>query len=138
ESANETAAKPAGPNSVADYKNRAAEVYAAYSSALKKRFKWLRSDVFVPSLKNDLEADANSLMKVLKKSGEWQPAKDSKLHALLELVTKKHAKEKVIVFTQFADTVRYLGAQFRASNVRKAAPVTGNSSDPTAYAWRFS
>jgi hypothetical protein len=112
--------------------------YAAYSSALKKRFKWLRSDLFVPSLKNDLEADANSLMKVLKKSGEWQPAKDSKLHALLELVTKMHAKEKLIVFTQFADTVRYLGAQFREINVRKAAPVTGNSSDPTAFAWRFS
>jgi len=138
ENANETAAKPAGLNSVADYKNRAAEVYAAYSSALKKRFKWLRSDLFVPSLKNDLEADTNSLMKVLKKSGQWQPEKDSKLHALLELVTKKHAKQKLIVFTQFADTVRYLGAQFRENNVRKAAPVTGNSSDPTAFAWRFS
>src|SRR5438046_10316650 len=77
-------------------------------------------------------------MKHLNKSGEWQTEKDFKLRALLELVTKKHAKEKVIVFTQFADTVRYLGTQFRASNVRKAAPVTGNSSDPTAYAWRFS
>jgi superfamily II DNA or RNA helicase len=138
EDANESVAKAAGLNSVDDYTKRAAEVYAAYSSALKKRFKWLRSDLFVPSLKNDLEADANSLMKVLKKSGAWKPEKDSKLHALLELVTKRHAKEKLIVFTQFADTVRYLGAQFRANNVRKAAPVTGNSSDPTAYAWRFS
>jgi superfamily II DNA or RNA helicase len=138
EDGNEKIAKPAGLNSVADYKARAAEVYAAYSSTLKKRFKWLRSDLFVPSLKTDLEADASSLMKVLKKSGEWQPEKDSKLQALLELVTKKHPKEKLIIFTQFADTVRYLGGQFRANNVRKAAAVTGNSSDPTAYAWRFS
>ena len=134
----EKIAKPAGLNSIADYEARAAEVYAAYSSALKKRFKWLRSDLFVPSLKTDLEADANSLMKVLKKSGEWRPEKDSKLRALLELVTKKHPKEKLIVFTQFADTVRYLGGQFRANNVRNAAAVTGNSSDPTAFAWRFS
>ncbi len=138
EDSNEKVAKPPGLNSAADYKARAAEVYAAYSSALKKRFKWLRADLFVPSLANDLEADANSLMKILKKSGEWRPEKDSKLQALLELVTKKHAKEKVIVFTQFADTVRYLGGQFRANNVRKASAVTGNSSDPTAYAWRFS
>jgi hypothetical protein len=138
EDADENVAKPAGLNSSADYETRAAEVYAAYSSTLKKRFKWLRSDLFVPSLKTDLEADASALMKVLKKSGEWQPEKDSKLHALLELVTKKHAQEKLIVFTQFADTVRYLGGQFRANNVRKAAAVTGNSSDPTAFAWRFS
>lgn len=135
---NESVAKPAGLNSVADYESRAAEVYAAYSSTLKTRFKWLRSDLFVPSLAKDLDADAQSLMRILKKSGEWQPAKDSKLHALLELVTKKHAEDKVIVFTQFADTVRYLGAQFRANNIRKAAGVTGSSSDPTAYAWRFS
>lgn len=138
EHVSENVAKPAGLNSSADYKARAAEVYAAYSSALKNRFKWLRSDLFVPSLTTDLEADASSLMKVLKKSGEWHPEKDSKLHALLELVMKKHAKEKLIVFTQFADTVRYLGGQFRANNVRKAAAVTGSSSDPTAYAWRFS
>jgi superfamily II DNA or RNA helicase len=134
----EDTAKAAGLNSIDDYKSRAAEVYGAYSSTLKKRFKWLRSDLFVPSLATDLLADAQALMKVLKKSGEWQPTKDSKLQALLNLVTKKHPKEKVIVFTQFADTVRYLGGQFRASNIRSAASVTGNSADPTTYAWRFS
>ncbi|HAF14163.1 MAG TPA: NgoFVII family restriction endonuclease [Blastocatellia bacterium] len=136
--ASEDTAKAAGLNSIDDYKSRAAEVYGAYSSALRKRFKWLRSDLFVPSLATDLLTDAQALMKVLKKSGEWQPTKDSKLQALLNLVTKKHPKEKVIVFTQFADTVRYLGGQFRANNIRSAASVTGNSSDPTTYAWRFS
>src|SRR5947199_2138763 len=55
EDANQSAAKAAGLNSVDDYKTRAAEVYAAYASALKKRFKWLRSDLFVPSLTSDLE-----------------------------------------------------------------------------------
>src|SRR5205823_6080321 len=43
EGGDEDAAKPAGLNSIADYKSRAAEVYAAYSSTLKTRFKWLRS-----------------------------------------------------------------------------------------------
>jgi hypothetical protein len=77
-------------------------------------------------------------MKVLKKCGEWDPAKDSKLQALLHLITKLHLKEKVIVFTQFADTVRYLGHELKAHSVQSAASVTGSSSDPTSYAWRFS
>ncbi|HEY4281780.1 MAG TPA: helicase-related protein, partial [Chthoniobacterales bacterium] len=136
--ASEDTAKSAGLSSIDDYRSRAAEVYAGYSSTLKKRFKWLRSDLFVPSLATDLQTDAQALMKVLTKSGEWKPAKDSKLQALLDLVTSKHPKEKVIVFTQFADTVRYLGGQFRANNIGSSASVTGNSSDPTTYAWRFS
>jgi superfamily II DNA or RNA helicase len=138
EDESEQIAKPAGLNSIEDYKSRAAEVYAAYSSSLKGHFKWLRSDLFVPSLANDLLNDAQALMNVLKKSGEWHPAKDSKLQALLHLVTKRHPKEKVIIFTQFADTVRYLGRQFRENDIRSAASVTGSSSDPTTYAWRFS
>jgi superfamily II DNA/RNA helicase len=77
-------------------------------------------------------------MKVLKKCGEWDPAKDSKLQSLLHLITKVHGKDKVIVFTQFADTVRYLGHEFKARSVQSAASVTGSSSDPTSYAWRFS
>jgi superfamily II DNA or RNA helicase len=130
--------KPAGLNTAEDYKRRAAEVYEVYATALKQRFRWLRSDLFIPSLKTDLLTDAEALMKVLKKSGEWNPAKDSKLQALLKLLTKSHPKDKVIVFTQFADTVRYLGNEFKARGVQSAASVTGSSADPTSYAWRFS
>jgi superfamily II DNA or RNA helicase len=130
--------RPAGADQARDYEKRAAEVYEIYAGALKKRFRWLQSDLFVPPLKKDLVTDAEALMKVLKKCGEWDPAKDSKLQALLQLITKLHAKEKVIVFTQFADTVRYLGHELKANSVRSAASVTGSSSDPTSYAWRFS
>src|SRR6266498_3005149 len=134
----EAETRAAGLNSADDYKSRAAEVYDAYSTHLKKRFTWLRAGLFIPSLAKDLLADAETLIKVLKKSGEWQAAKDSKVQALLDLLTKKHPKEKVIVFTQFADTVRYLGGQLKAHKISNAAAVTGNSSDPTMYAWRFS
>ena len=71
--------KAAGLNSAEDYESRAAEVYDAYSTHLKKRFTWLRADLFIPSLAKDLLADAEALMKVLKKCGEWRAAKDSKL-----------------------------------------------------------
>ena len=63
---------------------------------------------------------------------------DAKLDALFNLLTKKHAKEKVIVFTQFADTVRYLETQLRTRGLQQFAGVTGEDEDPTGYAWRFS
>ena len=51
------------------------------------------------------------LLKILDDCGRMgSRAKDTKLAALIELLTKTHPKDKVIVFTQFADTVRYLGA----------------------------
>jgi hypothetical protein len=62
---------------------RSDEHNANHIRSLKGHFKWLRSDLFVPSLANDLLNDAQALMKVLKKSGEWHPTKDSKLQALL-------------------------------------------------------
>jgi superfamily II DNA or RNA helicase len=122
----------------ADFKLRAAEVYQQYATQFKKRFTWLRPDFFIKSLRKDLGDDAASLLKVLTGCGDWKPDTDAKLDALFNLLTKKHAKEKVIVFTQFADTVRYLETQLRARGLQQFAGVTGEDEDPTGYAWRFS
>jgi hypothetical protein len=121
-----------------DFKKRAAEVYTRYSTKFKKRFRWLRPDLFVPSLSKDLKDDSASLMKVLADCGDWDPARDAKLEALFNLLTKKHPSEKVILFTQFADTVRYLDGQLRARGLKKISGVSGESADPTGLAWRFS
>jgi len=121
-----------------DFEKRAAEVYEAYSTQFKRRFKWLRPDLFVKSLAKDLSDDASSLLSVLTRCGEWRPEKDTKLDALHELLTKRHPKEKIIVFTQFADTLRYLEEQLRGRGVERLAGVTGQAEDPTSYAWRFS
>jgi len=122
----------------ADFKQRAAEVYQQYATQFKSRFTWLRPDLFVKSLRKDLDDDAASLLKVLTGCGDWKHNTDAKLDALFNLLTKKHAKEKVIVFTQFADTVRYLETQLRARGLQQFAGVTGEAEDPTGYAWRFS
>ncbi len=122
----------------ADFKRRAAEVYEQYATQFKGRFKWLRSDLFVPSLGKDLAADAARLLDVLKRCGDWRPETDAKLEALFTLLTKEHPNEKVIVFTQYADTVRFLEAQIRARGVQRLAGVTGDAENPTLYAWRFS
>lgn len=123
---------------VDDFKKRAAELYESYTTQFKRRFKWLRPDLFVKSLATDLEADAVSLFEVRIRCGQWDPSKDAKLDALHSLLEKRHPREKVIVFTQFADTVRYLETQLRARGVKRMAGVTGDDEDPTSYAWRFS
>lgn len=122
----------------ADFKRRAAEIYEQYATSYKKRFKWLRPALFDKDLAKDLSDDARDLLRILKKCGEWDPARDAKLDSLFRLLTKKHPTEKVIVFTQFADTVDYLERQLQRRGVAKLVGVTGDSSDPTGMAWRFS
>ncbi len=121
-----------------DYGRHAAEVYRRYASQGRNRFDWLRSGLFDKALAANLRADAESLIKLLEKCGPWDADRDAKLDTLYNLLSKKHPGEKVIVFSQFADTVRYLEKQLKERGVNKLAGVTGDSSDPTSLAWRFS
>lgn len=133
-----TKSQPTPLRTASDFKGRAVDVYAEYAGPLKRRFKWLPSGFFVDDLSKALRDDVKALLNVLKICGEWDPAKDAKLDALWTLLIRSHPKEKVIVFTQFADTVHYLENQLRARGLSSAAGVTGDNDDPTALAWRFS
>jgi hypothetical protein len=121
-----------------DFGKRAAEIYGEYAGPYKKKFKWLRPSLFVKDLEKDLRKDAKTLIRVLGDCGNWDPNRDAKLEALLDLLTKRHPDEKVLIFTQFADTVRYLEAQLQARGVKAAAGATGDSPNATLLAWRFS
>ena len=120
------------------YAHRAAQVYEQYRTQFKRRFKWLRSSLFVNQLEDDLRKDADALLEVLSQCGEWDPSKDTKLRLLEELIVKAHPHEKVLVFTQFADTVDYLLEELQSLGVDRVAGATGDSPDPTMLAWRFS
>lgn len=122
----------------AEFAAEAARVYAEYASKYRRRFEWLRADLFVATLADDLRRDARALIAILARSGEWNPDTDAKLAALLELLGKTHPTQKVLVFSQFADTVRYLEGQLQRRGVTSLSGVTGDSSDPTHLAWRFS
>ncbi len=121
-----------------DFLEAAKEIYDQYASRYKRRFTWLRADLFVDALADDLVADANDLLSVLEISGEWRADDDAKLQALIKLVREKHRDEKVLVFSQFADTVRYLGDKLVRAGVDNVEAVTGDTQDPTAAAWKFS
>ena len=103
--------------SEADFRRRAAEVYQQYAKQYGKRFKWLRPTLFNAQLKKNLLQDAQHLLQVLTTCGRWEAARDAKLAALLALLSQQHPQEKVLIFTQFADTVHYLTAQLKARGI---------------------
>lgn len=121
-----------------EFKARAKEVYELYQNAYKSRFKWLSSRLLNKKLRQDLQNDAQLLLGVLNKAGAWDWTKDEKFNALYDLISKKHKNDKVLIFTQFADTVRYLERCLNDKRLKSFAAATGGSVDPTALAWRFS
>lgn len=125
-------------NSVADFKARATSVYTELRASSSKRFRWLPALSFSEDLRRDLTDDAEALRKLLTRVGRWKPHQDAKLNRLHDLLTKDHQTEKVLVFTQFADTAEYLARELKARGVTEIEAATGQSDDPTELAWRFS
>ena len=59
------------------------------------------------------------------------PTKDAKLDALHELLTKKYPNQKVLVFTQFADTLSYVTYQLKVRGITRVEGVSGDTENPT-------
>src|SRR5690606_33676328 len=92
----------------------------------------------VDQLADDLLEDAETLVGILQQCGQWDPVEDEKLKVLHDLIQHKHPDEKVLVFTQFADTVEYLTRELIALGVEEVAGVSGAHSNPAEVAWKFS
>jgi hypothetical protein len=121
------------------YRQRAAAVYQDYATRYRRRFKWIRPSLFSQQLGKDLRADAKALIGILNQCGVWDGQQDRKLMALRQLL-QEHSQEKVLVFTQFADTARYLEQALKSvGNIKgNVVAVTGDAIDPTLATWRFS
>jgi superfamily II DNA/RNA helicase len=122
------------PNDMA----RAKAVYEQYERDYKKRFKWIRPTLFKAKLAEDLAHDTQILNELLSSQGAWEADKDHKWQALHKLLTQTHGKDKVLIFTQFADTARYLAREARKAGIGHVELATGASADPYALACRFS
>jgi len=103
-----------------------------------KNMKWLPSELFKETLRLDLQRDSEILEKLITKFGVWDQSKDSKLDALLNLVTEIHPKEKILIFSEYAESAIYIEEALKARGVSQVSSVTGNSDDPTILAKRFS
>ncbi len=127
-----------GLRSEAEFRARAADLYTDFQQHRRRQFRWIKPGLFVRELADDLEADCKKLLRVLKRCGVWNAKNDIKLNRLEELLTVTHPHEKVLIFTQYADTCAYLEAELRARGLQKIEKVTGQVHNPTELAWRFS
>lgn len=112
--------------------------YTEYRTRYYTRFTWLRPALFTKQLKADLYADAQALLAIIQACGPWKATSDAKLAALITLLQHDHPDQKVLIFTQFADTVAYLLDQLQAHGVTRVAGVVGGALTTTSIVNRFS
>lgn len=127
-----------GDNEMSYFREQAKRYYHELEAHHYDKYDWVSSHLFAPVLKTELDADALRLLQILNKVPEWRPAEDRKLQALCDMARGKHAQDKILVFTQFADTANYLHNHLRHNNIGPLEVVTGQSPDPQAAAVRFS
>lgn len=117
-----------------------AALYEEISSPpLRDKFDWLSPDFFdIPQLLNDLKCDNDRFQKILEIAGRWEPERDEKLHQLFHLVQEVHRSDKVLIFTQFADTAEYLYNELKRMGVSALEVCYGQRRNPYRIAQRFS
>ncbi len=119
-----------------NYLDQAEKIYRVLQA--DKKIKWIQSSYFKKNLQKYLVEDCDAILKILKLGEKWDAKNDKKINALEELVQKQHGKEKVLIFTQFADTAWYVERELRRRGIKNLACVTGDVENPTEYAQRFS
>jgi len=117
---------------------QAEKIYKIQSHEHRRNRDWIRSQLFQSDLRKLLLEDAQSLVEILKIGKDWTPEKDKQLNRLFNLLTNTHKEDKVLVFTQYADTAFYLANELKKRSLQQMECVTGGSDDPTAIACRFS
>ncbi len=125
-------------SSLAEFAQVGASAYDKLLSSPPRRLKWLDANQFKPELATALRADAVSLYEVLRTVMAWNPALDQKLQRLHQLLIRDHSGQKVLVFTQFADTAAYLGNELRALGLQDFEVVVGGKQGTQNVVKRFS
>lgn len=124
------------PTSLDYYIGKAAEYYNIICN--KNNVAWLPSTYFKRTLKQQLKKDCDTLLQMIALCGDWNQKTDQKLNELQKLLERTHKDEKVIVFTQYSDTARYVYNQLRKRGVTSIGIATGDTENPTAVVERFS
>ncbi|OAK53859.1 NgoFVII family restriction endonuclease [Rhodococcoides kyotonense] len=112
--------------------------YEALREANPASVKWIRPELFTAGLRQDLDRDTKALRGLLDAFGGWKVEHDSKLTALLKLLSTEHPADKVLVFTEYKDTANYIAAALTDAGLGDVGLATGDSDDPTSLAHRFS
>lgn len=112
--------------------------YRELTRRLPASTKWLHTAVFKPALAKDLRRDNEIITNLLDRFGSWDATKDSKVNALVDLLRDTHQGDKVLVFTEYADTAEYVAKALTDAGIANVGLASGDSDDPAAIARRFS
>lgn len=126
------------PTDIKEYEMAGEKAYDEVLADGSGNVDWISPKFFKSSLKRDLKAEINAIIKMLSLCGEWKPSQDEKLNLLYDLLAKKHPKEKVLVFSQYSDTARYVGRQLKERGMSNVAIVDGDTDDVVAQTMLFS
>jgi len=124
------------PCDMAYYEQQAKEQYDRIIA--DNRVTWVAPTFFKGTLKTELRKDNATLLKMIVHCGTWLAEQDEKLNTLEHLLRQTHPKEKVLVFTQYSDTARYIGRQLKRRNFSDSEYITGDSENILTVVERFS
>jgi len=84
----------------------------------------------IKAILDDCYEDLNQIAEFLELVAKISPEKDDKLKALTKLLKndKVLSQEKVLLFTEFADTARYLEQELKKSGIQGVERIDGSSS----------
>ena len=99
---------------------------------------WVSNSMFNDTLVSDIEADSEILDGLLQSFGTVNFETDSKLQALIQTIKVKYPNQKILIFTEYADTADYVASGLSNLGIEKVHAVTGNSGNPTELARKFS
>ncbi|MEM1941220.1 MAG: helicase-related protein, partial [Candidatus Caldarchaeum sp.] len=108
-----------------------------------KQIKYIDLNYFdTARLQKDLESDNKTFRKILKMGCPWKPEEDEKLMELIKFIKREGSREKLIIFTQFADTAYYIGEALKLQLGKKEgkdfAVITSKEKDILTVVRRFS
>lgn len=115
-----------------------AEKLYKYLRTKENQYDWINSKLFNNKLEEALIEDSKKLMTILDLGKNWNQKDDKQLNALFDLINNKHSNEKILIFSQFSDTVEYLYESLKNRGIDKIERATGDSDDPTNIAYKFS
>lgn len=123
----------------AQYKAKARDFYQEFSASESSQFRWIKAELFdCHKLATDLQEDNAALLSILKRVPEWHPSQDRKLRALISLITETYPDDKILIFTQFADSAEYLSRELQRAGIEKVGMAIGGSDNVTSLVKRFS
>ncbi|MCC8039333.1 MAG: phospholipase D-like domain-containing protein [Bacteroidales bacterium] len=130
------------PTDLSVYMAKAQEYYNIVSE--KNNVSWLDASYFKKTLKHQLKKDCETILKMIALCGKWEQRNDQKINELEAILRgthsqySEHGDDKVIVFTQYSDTARYVYNQLRKRGFHHVDIATGGSDNPTAIVEKFS